>query len=164
MGDIMNENNRIKKVFKNIVSTTIITIAPSFLSPLHLAAYSYCKKEDEKKRQLKKSQKRIENIIKQTPTCNQNIDYNNFKQVFFELYNNIDFLSIRDLEILREFCTLSHNSLNMKDFFQEENKDKIEIYDKYHGEIEDKIDVKKDQRKASFQKRLNILSKIKKEN
>lgn len=119
------------------------------------------KRKINKKKRLKRKQKEIKKVIGKLPNHNQDINYYDYKQVFFAVYNNIDSLSIKQLEILREFCTLSYDPLNRKELCEKENSDRVEIYDKYRERIEDQIDMKKEQRKESFQKKIRIFPKKK---
>lgn len=156
---IKKEN--IKEVCKNLTCTTIVTLFYPLLSPLHLAAYGSWKKEKEKKKEFKRVQKKVQTILKKSSNTSQNIDYNNDKQVFFELYNRIDSLSVQELKTLRNFCKLSYHNLNRNESLLAKNQDKIDIYNKYHEELEDKIDERKQKQKSIWRRNLHYFSKKK---
>lgn len=131
-----------------------------FIKPLHLASIAYYKDQQNKKKEFQRVQKKIKAILDRFPDDTQNIDYNDYQQVFFEVYNKANFLSVKDLETLRQFCLLAYD-LNMKESLIEENHDKIDIYARYHGKIEDKIDEQKIQKKSILREKLNYFLKRK---
>lgn len=157
----MDNNNKIVKIGRELISITIVTFAPFLLSPLHLASIAYYKNQQNKKKEFQRVQRRIKTILDRFPDDTQNIDYNDYQQVFFEVYNKANFLSVKDLETLRQFCLLAYNSLNMKESLMEENRDKIDIYARYHGKIENKIDEQKIRKKSIRREKLNYFLKRK---
>lgn len=105
--------------------------------------------------------KKIKRILNKSANANKAVNYNDYKQVFFELYHRMDSLSIKELKILRDFCKLTQNNLNRVECSLEKNKAKIDIYNRYHEEIEDTIDNQKQHQKSIWRRNQHNFSKNK---
>lgn len=85
----------------------MITFLPGLLSPLHLACYSRCQKEaEEKKKTFQKVSHKMKEITARYPEkeAPQEEMTPNIK-LFYDVYNHIDELSLKELKVLRKYCS-----------------------------------------------------------
>lgn len=84
----------------------MITFMPDLLSPLHLACYSRCQRErEEEEKDFQKVSQKMRKIMTRYPENETSQDgvTSNVK-LFYDVYNHIDDLSLKELKVLRRYC------------------------------------------------------------
>lgn len=109
----MKQNNLLKKTVGYLYRELILLFAPETLSPLHLASLYKSPITKNKKQLLKLTKKMLEvyrRLEENDILSNQfNIIDNNIK-LFYDVYNNKDNLTLKELKILKKYCyTLKNN-------------------------------------------------------
>lgn len=136
----MRQTDTLKSIVRNICGELILLFAPNSLSPLHLSSFHKSILEKENKQLLKLS-KKMSDIADRFLIDNKS--YINNIELFYKVYNQIDDLTIKELNILYEFCYL----LKQTNSFNSENKFGMDSYYKYINAIEGSIVSQKSKKK-----------------
>ncbi len=141
----MQQNNVLKKLIINMCGELVALFAYKNYNILHLASLRESSITKEKKRLLKLSKKVLNISVRLSNDIieNDNIIVDNV-QLLYEVYNHIDDLTKKELNILREFCYL----LKQTNSFNLEKKIDIKSYYQYIDVIDNSIELKKSENKT----------------
>lgn len=138
----MKNNNSFKKISDSILRELILLFAPETLNTLHLASLYNDSKSKERIRKIKICRKKIYKIIIRFKE--NDLEYYkqlNNVQLFYTIYNKMEYLDQKELKILRDFCYSLSDKYDLRirrDEDEEETED--QIYYKYSNIIDNIID------------------------
>jgi len=129
----------------SIVGEIIVLSVPQLLSPLHLASYHSYKMGNERKKKLKRLSRKMFLINSRFTNLEDNqldlLEDINHVELFHQVYNHVDELSVKELKVLRDFCYALDNPYDLR--ISRDNKEREQdIYDKYRSKIDNIIDSK----------------------
>ncbi len=106
----------------------MITFIPNMLSPLHLACYSRSQKElEEKKRRFQRLSQKMKEITTRYKEEEEDQEQEPSNvELFYDVYHHIDDLSLKELKVLREYCSLLKDVNCMKSI--QKMEDSLEVF------------------------------------
>lgn len=127
------KKDKIKNIISSIASEMLILFVPKLLSPLHLASYSYYKKDIEREKRLNKLSKKMLIIANRYTKAKEIILLSDISRVelFYMVYNQMDYLESKELKILRDFCFALNNPYDLTISRDGEPEREDDIYYKY---------------------------------
>lgn len=130
-------------MISSIVGEIVVLSVPHLLSPLHLASYHTYKLDQERKRKLKRLSKKMVFIKNRFTNSDQkdSLEDINHVELFHQVYNHIDELKVKELNVLRDFCYALYDPYDLR-ISRDNQEREQDIYDKYRGKIDDLIDLK----------------------
>lgn len=138
----MKNNNSFKKISDSILRELILLFIPETLNTLHLASLYNDSKSKERIRKIKICRKKVYKIIIRFKE--NDLEYYkqlNNVQLFYTIYNKMEYLDQKELKILRDFCYSLSDKYDLRirrDEDEEETED--QIYYKYSNIIDNIID------------------------
>lgn len=142
----MKKKNKAQDIFFNFCESFLMAFFHHSLNSLHIASYAY----DIEKRKAQKRKEKLESqmidITTLLPDYTLNTIYDENNNLFFNIYQQIDKLTIKQLHILREYCYIlrEEKRINSSQIYQNE---KPENYSLYIDTISDVIEQNKVKRK-----------------
>lgn len=136
MVKIMKDENKLKKISFFILRTLVVVFVPN-ISPLHLVSYKTGIEESQRKRSLSKYKKKMIRILDKFPQSEiyprQELDT---IQLFYQVYNHIDELTVKELKVLSNFCYLLDNKYDLRISESGEEESEQDIYYHYSYKID----------------------------
>lgn len=139
----MKQTDTLKRVARSLCRGMIVLFAPRILSPLTLASLYESSNTTQKKKLLKLSKKMLKIIKRISREDSELQELTSNIKLFYEVYNKREFLTLEELEILRNFCYAfeDKNSLVITRPYEEEREN--DIYYKYSRMIDELIEEQK---------------------
>lgn len=127
----------------------MITFIPGMLSPLHLACYSRSQKEaEEKKKRFQKLSQKMKEITTRYKEDQEQESSN--VELFYDVYHHIDDLSLKELKVLREYCSLLDDVNCMKSIQKMESSLEVFRVTRLEDTISDRIQKSKEKGKGNL--------------
>lgn len=144
-----------RKIVSSIISDLIILLFPQRLSPLHLASYYTDKKEKEREKRVNELAKKMKSIANHYTTIEGKtdaIDNHHHVALFYQVYEHLDSLTVRELKIVRDFCDALYNPYDLRIVTNEEIETEEKIYYQYHDILDATIE-KRGKRKSNYRRK-----------
>lgn len=131
------KTNKIKDAFSTILGGIIILFINN---PLCIASYYWGIEDNERNKKLNRLSRKMlpiaNNFTKKESPCA--LDNINRVELFYKVYENIDYLTLKELKILRNFCYALEDRYDLRIKHEVETED--EIYRKYSSELDEKLE------------------------
>ncbi len=108
-------------------------------NPLYLASYLTCIEDKERKKKLRKLSKKMISIANNFARIDEEmLDNINHVELFYKVYEHTDYLTLKELKTLRNFCYALNDRYNLTIEYQTESED--EVYRKYSSSLDSLIE------------------------
>lgn len=135
-----------KKMISSMASELIILFVPQLLSPLHLASYYSYQKNTERQKKLNKLSKKMLLIADDHQKIEEkqlgSLENMNYVELFHRVYRQIEYLNLKELKILRNFCCALYNPYDLTINRNHEIETEEEIYYKYKNILNNVVEQK----------------------
>lgn len=133
-------------MISSVVGEIIVLSVPHLLSPLHLASYHSYKVDNERKRKLKRLSKKMILIKNRFTNIGEEqqsdlLDNINRIELFHQVYSHIDKLTVKELNVLRDFCYTLYDPYDLR-ISRDNQETEQDIYYQYSSKIDNFIDSK----------------------
>lgn len=134
-------------MISSVASEVLILFLPQLLSPLHLASYYFYKKSKDREKELNRLSKKMILITNRFTKIEEekinSLEDINYLELFYNVYRQVDKLTLRELKVLRNFCYALHNPYDLT-IIKGDQKIEIvdEVYYKYSNELDGYMDKK----------------------
>lgn len=152
----MQQKNPLKKVACNICGELVSLFAYKSFNTLHLASLRESSITKEKKKLLKLSKKIVSIATKFPPNeIEDSEQYANMDcnvKLFFEVYNKMEYLTLKELRLLYDFCYILRRQGYFSVIKDNDAKEAINRYNQYSDNIYELIELKKVRKKTISRK------------